>query len=98
MNERPPHVEDARKRNDRSALRRMASKGGKVTAERRQMEKTIQTNETKDELTKAALEQAQTYSLSSEGDVLPPDPTIVKALEEELESQKLDGKFPHGRH
>ena len=76
--EKPKEVREAQLKNDLPALRRMGKKGGENAAFNRDLRKAKK----QEELKKLALEQARSYTISPEGDVLPPDPNIIEALEE----------------
>ena len=79
MERMPREVKDALERGDEKALRNMASKGGKHAAALRALEK----GERIKKLNDLAAEQERLYHLSSEGDVLPPDPHVLASLDEE---------------
>jgi hypothetical protein len=74
----PEEVKRSVFKDDRPTLSAMGKKGGKHSALNRALEKTKR----KETLEEAALEQARLLSLSSDGDVLPPDPDIIASLEE----------------
>ena len=76
--ERPPEVRDALRHADHDALSNMGRKG----AEHAALNRALRKEEDKKRLQEAALEQAKLLSLSPEGDVLPPDPSIIASLEE----------------
>ena len=73
-------------------LKAMAAAGGRAAAETRALNKARKQAEL-DELT---TRQARSYSLSPEGDVLPPDPAVIEALEEVL--ARLKEKGGQGEH
>ena len=60
-------------------LRAMARKGGEHAAANQVFRK----EEREQDLRETALAQAKLFSLSSEGDVQPPDPAVLAAIEEE---------------
>jgi len=66
---RPEGVKNARLMDDRQALRAMGRKGAESAARNR----AIQEAEHAKEIENLALEQSRLYSLSPEGDVLPPE-------------------------
>lgn len=74
--ERPEKVRTAQIKGDHRALSVMGKKGGEHAAINRDLKKAKE----EEWLREAAIEQAKLLSLSPEGDVLPPDPTIIENL------------------
>ncbi len=74
---RPKQVEDARRSGNHDALSRMGRKGAIVSAESKRLQKEEEERIERD----ALLEQSKLYSVSEDGDVLPPDPNST-SLEE----------------
>ncbi len=74
---RPKGVQEARYHDDRAALSAMGRKGAEAAARTRALREVKK----QDDLAEITREQARLLSLSSEGDVLPPDPNVIASLE-----------------
>lgn len=72
MSKEYPDVRNARLIGDGEALRRMARKGGQQAARNRAAKRR--------RFCLLEIEQAATFSLSVDGDVLPPDPNLLSSL------------------
>ena len=72
-------VKKARLAGDHEALSRMGKKGGEQAAIKRALRKEALERRLKE----LALEEAKLYSVSPEGDILPPDPNIIESLSAE---------------
>ena len=75
--ERPPKkVQEARYQGNAGALRAMGKIGGRHSALNRARRKVEREEQVQD----AIAEGAKLYSVSPEGDVLPPDPNAVQSI------------------
>ena len=76
----PKEVQEARIRGDHQALSQMGRIGGEHAAALKLIEK----KKGMQHSVEAALHEATMGEISSEGDVLPPNPEIIESLEEVL--------------
>lgn len=79
---RPKKVQDAvlNAENTAEALSAMGRRGSQHATEL----KDIRKEKVATDQLEAALERAKTYAISAEGDVLPPDPSVIQNFEDKL--------------